>query len=283
MEEDENMKQIGKAKKNSWMLVLLVALIGLMGMVSCASAASAVEAGTIPATTAGLVAVVGIVAFLIGVYLKFNNVGVMAAIIGLLLIVVGGGAFIDLGFSAPSTGETTATPDVDWDVSINSAGTDNNYNDDENTFTSMIYVNKTSGTILDSGNASYTDPVFNWTVSPTQSVGVTETQQQATGLLRVSNPSYSFSDADATDTLYLFSKASSGEYDVTWTADGGTSEEQDYVTVSFGGSEYVTLEPEYRDAAVKYLDTGDSISWTVEVCGETYTATVTVVNAWGSV
>lgn len=181
--------------------------------------------------------------------------------------------------TTPSTG--TITPDVDWDVSINSAGTDNSYNDDENTFTSIVCVNKTAGTMNDDDNDSiYSEPVFNWSVSPTQSIGLSEGTQMATAVCRVLNPDKTFYEDG--ETRYLFEEASSGERDLTWTADGTTSEESDYVTVDLGSTEYVTLDVEFNDDAIKYLDAGDDVSFQVEVCGQVYTATIIVMNAWGS-
>ena len=276
-----------KEKKTIGKKIMMIAVMVVM-MIQAAvfqvNAESMVEAGTLNAQWAAMLIGIGILLAVLCLWkLKSNNLGVVLAIIGVVMAVAGAAAFIDFGVDADTDKDLSVTESVDWTVSINSAGTDNNFNDNENTFTSMIYVNKTAGTILDSGNSTYTDPVFNWTVSPDQTVGLTENVQQATGSISVSNPSYAFSDADATDTLYLFSKASSGKYDLTWTADGVTAEESDLVTVSLGNSEYVTLEPEYRDAAIKYLDTGDSISWSINVCGEVYTATLTVVNAWGTV
>ncbi|MEF8880021.1 MAG: hypothetical protein V5A64_06500 [Candidatus Thermoplasmatota archaeon] len=204
-----------------------------------------------------------------------GSILVVLVIAGLVL------SFVSIPTETTPTATGTITPDVDWDVSTNSAGTDNSYNDDENTFTGMIYINKSAGTLYDDDNDSvYSEPVFNWSVSPSQSIGLSEGTQMATAVCRVLNPDKTF--YEDSETRYLFEEASSGERDLTWTTDGTTSEESDYVTVDLGSTEYVQLDVEFNDDAVKYLDAGDSVSFQVEVCGQVYTATLTVIDTWGS-
>ena len=185
---------------------------------------------------------------------------IVMLIIGLVMVSV------DVGTTA------TTTTSVTWDVEINSVSGDNvTYDDDAGTITCLIRVNSTAGTI-DEG--TYTNPTINWTVSPAQTTGLTDLDLGATSTCYATNPDYPYTE-DGED-YYLIAQSSGGKREVNFTNDGTSEYESKSVTVQFGSTEYVDLWIDWYDTGLATLEAGESKSFTVDICGSTYTVQVLV-------
>ena len=170
------------------------------------------------------------------------------------------------------------TPAVLWSVSTSVNAGNMTTDDDARTITILYYGNVTGETMNDTDETAYTAPIVNFTISPTQTVGIVDTSLAATTTASVNNPDKEFTE-DAT-TYDLFADASGeNKKNLVWNADDTDEYETRYCTVSFGSSETVLLTIGFFDDGLHLVDIGDSQTFTLTIGGITYTATIICTGA----
>ena len=191
--------------------------------------------------------------------------------------------FVDV---TPQADTASATPPVTWSVTtaVDSATNQTTTDDDARTITILCKVNSTSDTMNNTwdevgqvgSKSGFVNPVINFTIEPSQTEGIISTDLAVAGVAVVNNPDQEFTE-DST-TYDLFADASSeNKKDVNWTGSGTASDyESKYYTVNFGSEDYAILTIVFLDDGICELEAGESESFTITVCGITYTATIIV-------
>jgi len=192
----------------------------------------------------------------------------LMVIVGLLLV------FVDV--AEESTGEIT--PAITWSVSATSDAGNVTIDDDARTITMLCHINTTADTMLDDDDTAYTAPIINFTISPSQTVGLVDTTMGVTTLAVVNNPDKAFTEDSA--QYDLFADASGeNKKDLEWDADDTTEYESHYCTVTLGGSETVLLTITFLDDGISVCETGESEGFTLNIGGVTYTGTLIITDA----
>jgi len=186
----------------------------------------------------------------------------LIVIAGLLLV------FVDV---AEEPAEVTSA--VTWSVSATVDAGNVTIDNDARTITALYLENVSDEIINDTDSTGYTSPIINFTIAPTQTVGLVDTTLGATTQAIVNNPDKEFTEDSTTYDLFL---DASGEdkKDLEWDADGTTEYETHYCTVSFGDSETVLLTVEFLDDGLCQCEAGDSESFTITIGGIVYTMTI---------
>ena len=142
----------------------------------------------------------------------------------------------------------------------------------------LMWSNSTSG--LDIGWGHWMPIVINFSVTPTQTAGVTDLTSGATTLLETTDPGkVVYAGGQSYD---LIAKDSSGIQPLqNWTYTGTTEYGQRYITTQFGASGSVLLTINYNEAGVSKAATGKSFSFAATIAEETWTITLTIVNQFG--
>jgi len=167
------------------------------------------------------------------------------------------------------------TPSISWSVSTTVDAGNVTVDDDARTITILCHVNSTAETMLDDDNTAHTAPIINFTISPSQTEGIVQTDQAVTTRAIVNNPDKEFTE-DST-TYDLFADASGeNKKDLQWTADGTTEYEVHYCTVNFGSSETVLLTITFLDDGISQCEAGESESFTLAIGGITYTGSLII-------
>jgi len=186
----------------------------------------------------------------------------LMVIVGLLLV------FVDV---AEETGEIT--PSTTWSVSATVDDGNVTIDDDARTIMVLYYENNSDAIINQTDSTAWVAPILNFTIAPTQTMGLVDTSLGATTLASVNNPDKEFTE-DST-TYDLFEDASGeNKKNVLWTADGTDEYETHYCTVNFGSSETVLLTVTLLDDGLCICEAGDSEVVTLSIGGITYTMTV---------
>ena len=201
---------------------------------------------------------------------------VLFAIVGVILV---------LPIVSTPLAETTST--IAWSITsaVDSSATNQTTTDDDaRTITILCKVNSTTETMNNTwdevgavgSKSTFVNPVINFTISPSQTEGIVDTDKGVTGLASVNNPDQEFTE-DST-TYDLFADASGeNKKDVNWTGSGSTEDyESKYYTVNFGNEDYAILTIVFLDDGISQLEAGESESFTITICGITYTATIIV-------
>ena len=170
------------------------------------------------------------------------------------------------------------TPSVTWSVSATSDAGNVTVDDDARTITMLCHINTTADTMLDDDDTAYTAPIINFTLAPSQTVGLVDTTMGVTTLATVNNPDKAFTEDSA--QYDLFADASGeNKKDLVWTADDTTEYETHYCTVTLGDSETVLLTITFLDDGISVCETGESEAFTLTIGGVTYTGTLIITDA----
>ena len=195
----------------------------------------------------------------------------------LFAIIFAAGLILALTDVAVEVEPAEITPDVDWSVTASEVqGGNITINNEDDAILIMCHVNSTAGTILDVDDTAFTQPIFNFTVAPTVTEGLTDLQLGATTLAIMTNPDQAFTVSGTSYDLFSDVSGTSGEKDVAWLADGTTEYESHYCTVQFGTSEVIRLTLTYNPAGISQLVAGTVKTSTVTVGGESYTISLLI-------
>lgn len=168
------------------------------------------------------------------------------------------------------------TPGVTWSVTAAThQGGNITIDNDENKIIIMAHVNST-GTILNDDDSAFTQPILNFTISPTMTEGLTDLSLGATTLASVTNPDAAFTVSGTSYDLFSDVSGTTSNKDLAWYADGTTEYEFHYVTVQFGSSEIAQLTVTYNPAGISQLATGTIKSSSISIGGQTYTMSLII-------
>lgn len=198
------------------------------------------------------------------------------AIIGAIGLVL---AMTDVAVEPAPPGEIT--PGVTWSVSATAyAGANITIDNDANDIIIMAHVNSTEGIIQScTGNSpTFVDPIINFTISPSQTVGLTDLDLGATTLGSVTNPDQAFTVSGTSYDLFSDVSGVSSDKDLAWVADGTTEYEFHYCTVQFGTSEVAQLTLVYNPAGVSQLTAGTIKTTSVTIGGTLYSISIIIVS-----
>jgi len=170
------------------------------------------------------------------------------------------------------------TPAVLWSVSSAVAAGNMTVDDDARTITILYYGNVSDEIMNQTDSTAWVAPILNFTISPTQTVGLVDLSLGATTTASVNNPDKEFTED--TTTYDLFADASGeNKKNLVWNADDTDEYETRYCTVQFGDSETVLLTIGFEDDGLHLVDVGDSETFTLTIGGITYTATIICTGA----
>lgn len=222
----------------------------------------------------------GIIALLVAYFSKNNQqvfgvIGGVLVVVGLVLWIVNPAitGVIEEAQIAVDTG-------VNWEVTCTASdAVVCTVNNDARTITTTVFANITSNALYKRDNSTaFADPTLAFKCRPLSvSAEAKKNDDIYTAKVAITDPGKVCDSGSS----YLFSRATGQvKANLPWTADGVTKYETNYVSVAYGSSEYANLTLYFNDAGIANSNAlaGDSYTYYMDVCGITYTGSISIVS-----
>ena len=249
----------------------------LSGLATIASAAKIGDPYSWYDVQIGYILIIAAV-ILVFIFYYALKIGPFKKTLPIIAILVGAGLLLALTDVAVEPVPTEITPGVAWSVSAAvHQGGNITIDNDLNKIIIMCDIYDSGSTMNDTDATAFTQPIINFTISPTVIEGLTDLTLGATTIGSVINPDVAFTVSGTSYDLFSDVSGISSDKDLMWTADGTDEYEWHYCTVQFGVSEVAQLEVNYNPAGISQLDVGTIKTTSISIGGETYTMSLIIV------